>query len=87
VLRRRRLQRTEGWTTRTKDRDFQAEGLCEEMIEIARDTSGDNPARARLRMNALERQAAGWHRENTASGAEGAKGADSGPQQPGSWGT
>jgi hypothetical protein len=28
------------------------------MLEIARDTSGDNLARARLRMNALERQAA-----------------------------
>jgi hypothetical protein len=39
-------------------RDFQAEGLGEEMLEIARDTSGDNIARARLRMNALERQAA-----------------------------
>jgi hypothetical protein len=46
-------------------RDFQAEGLGEEMLEIARDTSGDNLARsgdnlarARLRMNALERQAA-----------------------------
>jgi len=37
-------------------RDFQAEGLCEEMFEIARDTSGDNLARARLK--ALKRQAA-----------------------------
>jgi len=38
-------------------RDFQAEGLCEEMIEIARDTSGDD-AGARLRIKALERQVA-----------------------------
>jgi hypothetical protein len=38
-------------------RDFQAEGLCDEMIEIARDTSGDN-AGARLRIKALERQLA-----------------------------
>ena len=37
-------------------RDFQAEGLGEEMLEIVRDTSGDDLARARLR--ALERQAA-----------------------------
>ena len=37
-------------------RDFQAEGLGEEMFEIIRDTSGDDLARARLR--ALERQAA-----------------------------
>ena len=37
-------------------RDFQAEGLGEEMFEILRDTSGDDLARARLR--ALERQAA-----------------------------
>ena len=37
-------------------RDVQAEGLGEEMFEIARDTSGDNLARARLRT--LERQAA-----------------------------
>jgi hypothetical protein len=37
-------------------RDFQAVGLGEEMIAIARDTSGDDLARARLR--ALERQAA-----------------------------
>jgi hypothetical protein len=37
-------------------RDFQAEGLGEKMIEIARDTSGDDLARARLK--ALERQAA-----------------------------
>jgi hypothetical protein len=28
------------------------------MLEIVRDTSGDNLARARLRMNALERQTA-----------------------------
>jgi len=39
-------------------RDCQAEGLGEEMIAIARDTRGDNLARARLRINALERQAA-----------------------------
>jgi hypothetical protein len=46
-------------------RAFQAEGLGEEIFEIARDTSGnnlarsgDNLARARLRMNALELQAA-----------------------------
>jgi hypothetical protein len=38
-------------------RDFQAEGLCDEMIEIARDTSDDN-AGARLRIKALERQLA-----------------------------
>jgi hypothetical protein len=42
-------------------RDFQADGLGEEMLEIVRDTivrdtSGDDLARARLR--ALERQAA-----------------------------
>jgi hypothetical protein len=37
-------------------RNFQAEGLGDEMLEIAHDTSGDNPARARL--TALERQAA-----------------------------
>jgi hypothetical protein len=37
-------------------RDFQAVGLGEEMLEIDRDTSGDDLARARLR--ALERQAA-----------------------------
>jgi len=42
---------------RLSARDFQAEGLCEEMIEIARDTSGDN-AFARLRIKALERQVA-----------------------------
>jgi hypothetical protein len=39
-------------------RDFQAEGLGEEMLEIVRDTSGDDLARARLRIEALERQAA-----------------------------
>jgi hypothetical protein len=33
-------------------RDFQAEGLGEEMFEIIRDTSGDNLARARLRIRA-----------------------------------
>ena len=37
-------------------RDFQAEGLGEEMLEIVRDTGGDDLARARLR--ALDRQAA-----------------------------
>src|SRR5436190_20072236 len=37
-------------------RDFQAEGLGEEMIAIVRNTSGDDLARARLK--ALERQAA-----------------------------
>ena len=39
-------------------RDFQAEGLCDEMIEIARDTSGDNLAGACLRIKDLERQLA-----------------------------
>jgi hypothetical protein len=42
---------------RLSARDFQAEGLGEEMLEIARDSSGDNLARARLRIKALERQA------------------------------
>jgi hypothetical protein len=37
-------------------RNFQAEGLGEEMFEIDRDSSGDDLARARLR--GLERQAA-----------------------------
>ena len=60
----RRFSAGSRWIARHKEfrawyisaRDFQAEGLGEEMFEILRDASGDNLARARLK--ALERQAA-----------------------------
>ena len=48
-------------------RDFQAEGLGEEMLEIVRDTSGDDLAGARLRP--WSGRPPGWRPKNT--GAKG----------------